>query len=97
MMGSTTFYMHLCVRGALNQLHRSRAKKSAFTDDHGRPMTRLEAIDGLMDELSKGHECMPMSKGCGNPCKNSALCAGFDYGKDGGCPGHPSNSAKVTT
>ena len=88
-MTATSFYMHLDVRGALNNLQRSRAKKSAFTDDQGRPITRLEAIDGLMDELAKGHECMPMSKRCGKPCKNSPLCIGFDYGKNGGCPGHP--------
>ena len=88
-MTATSFYMHLDVRGALNNMQRSRAKKSAFTDDQGRPITRLEAIDGLMDELAKGHECMPMSKGCGKPCKNSPLCTGFDYGENGGCPGYP--------
>ena len=88
-MTATRLFMHLDVRGALNHLQRSRAKKSAFTDDQGRPITRLEAIDGLMDELAKGHECMPMSSGCGNPCKKSHLCTGFDYGKNGGCPGYP--------
>ena len=93
-MSATAFFMHLSVRGALGQLQRSRAKKSAFQDDNGRPMSRLDAIDGLMDELAKGHECLPMNKGCGAPCKNSPLCRGFDYGKDGGCPGHPVDELK---
>ena len=88
-MTATAYHLSLCVRGALKQLNASRAKKSAFTDDQGRPMTRLQAIDGLMDELAKGHESMPMHKGCSNPCKNSPKCKGFDYGAQGGCPGHP--------
>ncbi len=88
-MSAISLYMSLCVRGALKQLTQSRAKKSYFTDDQGRPMTRLQAIDGLMDELSAGHETIPMHKGCGNPCKNSPKCSGFDYGEQGGCPGHP--------
>lgn len=93
---STTFHLSLSVRGAIRNLQASRAKKSAFTDDHGRPMTRLEAIDGLMDELAKGRETMPLSKGCGNPCKNSPQCKGFDFGPKGGCPGHPTEEGGAT-
>lgn len=88
-MTAFSVHMCLCVRGALKQLNASRAKKSCFNDDHGRPLSRLEAIDGLLDELTKGHETIPMHKGCANPCKNSAKCKGFDYGPEGGCPGHP--------
>lgn len=43
---------------------------------------------GLMDELAKGRESLPMNNGCGNPCKNSPKCQGFNYGKEGGCPGY---------
>lgn len=86
----TAMQLHMCldVRGALKTLMKSRAKRSAFTDTGGQPMTRMQAIDGLMDELSKGHEVVPMHKGCDSPCRNSAKCKGFDF-KGGGCPGHP--------
>ena len=86
-MTITRSYMCLCVRGAIKNLQGSRAKKSAFTGDDGKPLTRLEAIDALMDELVQGHKVIPMHSGCGNPCKNSCDCAGFDY-EDGGCPGY---------
>lgn len=88
-MTMTRYYMCLSVRGAISDLHRRRSKKpTEYRDDNGRPLYRNEAIDALMDELAKGHEVIPMHKGCGNPCKNSCKCAGFDY-KDGGCPGYP--------
>lgn len=80
-------HMSLCVRGALKQLMSSRSKRSYFTKADGTPATRVEAIDHLMDELSRGRETLPMHKGCANPCKNSPTCAGFDYGPTGGCPG----------
>lgn len=87
----TTMSMHmcLCTRGAIRNLQASRSKKTAYQHDDGRPMNKDEAMNALMDELAKGHESIPMSKKCGNPCQNSPLCKGFDYGKDGGCPGHP--------
>lgn len=88
-MTAISLHMCLCVRGAIKNLHGSRAKRSGFTDDNGRQLTRLEAIDALMDELAKGRETIPMHSGCGNPCKNSRLCNGFDYGPNGGCPGYP--------
>ena len=94
-MTAVNIHMCLCVRGAIRNLQGSRAKRSAFTDDKGRPLTRLEAIEGLLDEIAQGRETLPMHKGCGNPCKNSPLCKGFDFGKDGGCPGYPAEEVKA--
>lgn len=86
---STTTYMCLSVRGAINHLQTTNPKNSGFQDLDGRPMSRTEALDAFMDELVQGHEVIPMNQKCDNPCKNSTGCAGFDYGKGGGCPGHP--------
>ena len=89
-MAMTRTYMCLSVRGAINDLQRRRSRKSTeYRDDTGRALYREEAIDALMDELAKGREVIPMHKGCGNPCKNSCQCKGFDYKDGGGCPGHP--------
>ena len=87
-MTAVALYMSLCVRGALRRLQASRAKRSEFSLK-GRPLSRLEAIDALHDELAKGHETIPTHKGCGKPCTNSPKCKGFDYGPEGGCPGFP--------
>ena len=84
----TRSYMCLSVRGALNELGRSRAKKSFYTGDNGKPLTRLEAISALQDELCKGREVIPMGNECANPCQHADKgCKGFDY-KDSGCPGY---------
>ncbi len=88
--------MCLSVRGALRELNASRAKKSYYNDDDGKALTRLEAIEALQDQLSMGREKIPMSKSCGNPCKNAG-CAGFDYGKEGGCPGYEIEDAPLAT
>jgi len=71
--------IHICVdiRGAIMRLSQSRAKMApGMSDDNGRPLTRLQAIDALMCELAKGRKVLPM----GNDC------VGFDY--QTGCPGH---------
>ena len=81
--------MCLCVRGAIRNLQNQRSSKSGFQHNDGRPMTKAEGINALMDELVKGHETIPMNNKCGKPCQNSPLCAGFDYGENGGCPGFP--------
>lgn len=87
-MPTTRSYMYLSVRGAISDLQRRRSKKlTEYRDDNGRQLSRDEAIEALFDELAQGHEVIPMAKGCGNPCRNSCKCAGFDY-KDGGCPGY---------
>jgi hypothetical protein len=81
--------MCISVRGALARLSESRGKRSEFQSDKGKPLTRLEAIDALMDELAQGHEVIPMGSKCGNPCGHADKgCTGFDYGKGGGCPGY---------
>lgn len=82
------FSMCLSVRGALRDLNKSRAKRSAFNDDTGRPLTRTEAIDALQDELVKGREVIPLNNKCGSPCNQSPHCKGFDY-SGAGCPGYP--------
>lgn len=86
--GTRRMYMCLSVRGALRRLAESRSKKSEFTDD-GRPLTRLQAIESLQDELVEGRETIPMSENCSSPCQHADKgCKGFDYGKNGGCPGY---------
>lgn len=94
-MAGTAFYMSIDVRGQLARLMRSRAKSSCFSAN-GRPLSRQEAIDSLMNDLAHGRETLPCSSKCGNPCKQDARCTGFDYGKDGGCPGHPNDDEQPT-
>ena len=85
---STTTTMCLSVRGGIHMLKSQRRNaKTYMTDNNGQELTRDGAIDALMDELAKGHEVIPMSKHCGNPCAY-ASCKGFDYGENGGCGGH---------
>ena len=82
-MKGKTIHMCVSVRGAIGNLQRSRAKMApGMSHAGGRPMTRLEAIDALFDELEKGHKVLPM----GEPCE------GFDY-SGGGCPGHETEDA----
>ena len=81
--------IHMCVnvRGLINHLRAMRKNaKTHMTGDDGRLLSRDAAIDACLDEIAKGHKVIPMSKCCGNPCKNSG-CAGFDY-SGGGCPGY---------
>ena len=87
--GTRRVSMCLSVRGALRNLSESRARGSAFNDDSGKPLTRLQAISALQEELSKGREKIPMGSECANPCPNADKgCQGFNYGKGGGCPGY---------
>lgn len=74
MSGTTTHHMHLDVRGAL-RWPKSKLK-GMFVYEDGLRLTPDEAIDHLMDELSKGHEFIPIGK-----------CDNFDYKR--GCLGHP--------
>jgi hypothetical protein len=92
-MTGKTMHMCLNLRGAIGDLHRSKAKKSYFSDDSGKPLSRLEAIDALMDEVAKGRAVIPCnSKTCGNPCPSAHKgCTGFDY-SGGGCPGYPTEA-----
>jgi hypothetical protein len=73
----TTIHVSVSIRGLITQLSRSRARYSKLvSDDAGNPMTRLAALNQLMDELAKGHEYLPI----GEPC------IGFSYIT--GCLGH---------
>jgi hypothetical protein len=89
--------MCMNVRGGIRELQKQRSQKTFYTDDAGRPLSKPEAIDALMDELAQGHELMPMNPKCGNPCENSPLCKGFDYGKGGGCPGYALEEVRPAT
>ena len=66
-------HMGISVRGALNWP--KDMLKNAFDHDDGRPMTPDEAREVLMDELSKGHENLPVGD-----------CDNWDWKK--GCQGH---------
>lgn len=78
----------MSVRGGIRMLQQKRRDaKTYMTDNKGRPLSRDEAIDALMDELAAGRETLPMGKHCANPCAY-ASCPGFDYGANGGCGGH---------
>ena len=86
---------HMCinVRGLISHLRGMRKnQKTHLTGDDGKPLSRDAAIDACIDEISKGHEVLPMSKGCGNPCENSPKCPGFCFKKDG-CPGYEIEAA----
>lgn len=86
---SRTLHLYLDVRGALKNMTK-REKRGMFRHDDGRTMTADEVDNGLMDELVKGHEVIPLNRHCGSPCAY-ASCAGFDYSAEGGCPGHPTD------
>jgi hypothetical protein len=92
----------MSVRGAIrNTMELRKNAKTYMTNANGRPLSRDQAVSALMDELSKGHEVIPLSDCCGNPCKNAHLgCTGFLYKQndDGksGCPGYPTPAAEVT-
>ena len=87
--GTRRACMCLSVRGALRDLGERRGVKSYFTGDDGEPLTRLQAIDALQDDLAAGRETIPVNNECANPCPNADKgCKGFDFGKGGGCPGY---------
>ena len=73
-------FLHMCisVRGMLNWKASETRKWLPFIkkNDGNKYQNVAEFRDALMDELSKGHEVIPMGP----------LCEGFDYMT--GCPGH---------
>lgn len=92
---SKRLYMCVNVRGLICHLRSLRKnQRTHLTDDNGRPLSREQAIDALMDEIASGHEVIPMNKGCGNPCENSPNCAGFCF-KEGGCPGYEAEDTET--
>lgn len=74
----TTLHMCISVRGMLawNTTETKRNLKSITKSDGTRYTSIHEFRNALMDELSQGHEVIPMGD----------ACEGFDYKK--GCPGH---------
>ena len=70
-------HMKMNIRGCL--LNWSDAEmRGVFSDDDGSELSPREAKSMLLDELSQGHEVLPLGK----------ACEGFDYSGPG-CPGHP--------
>jgi len=84
---SRSFHVCMNVRGFLKNSTFPKSYTNMFKHDDGRSMTPDEARDALMDELANGHETIPMSDKCGNPCQTPG-CKGFDYSAAGGCPGY---------
>jgi len=68
--------IHMCmsVRGALRKP--DKQIKGILLHEDGRSMTASEVRETLYNELSKGHEVIPIGD-----------CDNFDYKK--GCQGHP--------
>ena len=80
-----TVHMSMSIRGALSWDKRTLKRWSgAFTASDGTIPTPAEVREFLMDELSKGHELLPMSD----------ACVGFDFKT--GCPGHPTENNPPT-
>ncbi|MBN3851957.1 hypothetical protein G3N59_01065 [Paraburkholderia sp. Ac-20340] len=72
-----SFHLCLDVRGALTNWS-LKDFRGMFKDDDGRTMTPHEAKAALLEELSQGHNFIPMGGKCDN----------FDH-KEHGCMGHP--------
>lgn len=70
------FHMRLDVRGALTNWKKSELR-GMFKRDDGKTMSADEAKSILLDELSKGHNFIPVG-----------TCDNFDH-KEHGCMGHP--------
>lgn len=84
---SKTIHMCISVRGMLNW-DRGYAKRmlSSITKENGTPYRTVDELrSALMDELSKGHEVLPLVKDC----------EGFDYKT--GCPGHETAASPENT
>ena len=73
--------LHMClsIRGVIKNKLGKKNLKGFFVREDGKPCTHEEAIDYLMDCLSKGWEVIPMGE-----------CDNFDYKE--GCKGHPDNA-----
>jgi hypothetical protein len=95
--------IHLClnVDGAIREARdkvRRRAKGDSYANfDNGIPMSWAQFEKALMIEKNKGHDVIPMDRGCANPCTRAHLgCTGFVYsdkGETSGCPGHRPDGA----
>jgi len=72
---SRRFHMGLSVRGALRWPVSELAKLLRDSDGDGGFLSPQDAREALMEELSKGHEVLPIGD-----------CPDWDYTT--GCPGH---------
>ena len=81
-----TRYMCMNIEGFLRNSRFPDDYAGVFTNDDGTPVPASDAYADLIDRLRQGHHLMPMKSECSNPCQQPG-CAGFDYGKNGGCPG----------
>lgn len=71
------FHVHLDVRSfLLKNFEDFNEHIRLFSDEIGKPVSVAEAKNFLLEELSKGHEVIPIGE-----------CSNFDYKK--GCLGHP--------
>lgn len=79
-----TTHMCISVRGMLNwnRAEAKRLMKSITKSDGTRYTSWDELRNELMNELSQGHEVLPMGE----------ACEGFDYKT--GCPGHEQLEAR---
>ncbi len=72
---STYKHMRVSLRGLLvNAIRGEHSGLRSMTGNDGKPLSVLDAADGVIDELLKGNEYMPLGK-----------CDNF---KDGDCQGH---------
>jgi hypothetical protein len=77
----TYIHMSLSVKGALMNFSKKDLSRM-FKHEDGRRYTADEAKKTLLDELSQGHEFIPIGK-----------CDNFDYKK--GCMGHKSEVVNI--
>jgi hypothetical protein len=83
---SRTYSMCMNIDGFVRN-NRYPRDYNVFEQEDGTPMTPAEARTYLALEKAKGHNVIPCSAECGNPCKHADNgCTGFDFVK-GGCPG----------
>lgn len=83
-MAGKTIHMCISVRGMLNWDRRETKRNLKWvTRDDGTPFRSIEEFrNSLIDEISKGHEVLPMSSECDK----------FDYKT--GCLGHENKAEK---
>lgn len=77
-----SFHLHVKVRNLLDQNKRTMWShwKGVFRGDDGNPLTYEQVREALYNELTKGHEYIPLGQ-----------CDNFDY-VNGGCKGHEQSS-----
>lgn len=72
----TKRHMKMSIRGFIKNNSFPSDYRDVFTDDKGNPLSPHDAREFLFDELSQGHEVIPVGE-----------CDNFDF--KNGCQGHP--------